>query len=1023
MDRVIRDTCRWAICPPLRGLFRPAVLAACVLGTSVSTGFAQRPFPGASPSQQPAVPSSTSWNMADEDPAPTASGSSQSPALAPVNRALAVEMPTRPTQQPGQQDRVQQVEFNVETILDEELVDIIIEGNHTIQANAILRQIQTQQGRAPSPYQIQQDVTRLLNTRWFLSVKPLYRQTKDGPVLVFQVIERPILRSVEFVGNKKIKTGELQAHTGLTPGHGYDVAANRESVARIKSLYLEKGYRFAKVTLEKGASKDERDVVFRIEEGPKVKVRSISFEGNSFSSSAVLRTKIATKVPIDNLSSYGPGWIGGDYDPEIVKNDVYALKQYYLSLGFFDVDVTVDERVSEADGKVAVRFTIDEGQRYQVGEIDVLGNGVLTRDQLLTDLELASGEFFNARFLRKDVSSMKDQYDERGHVFAKVEPIPQFRQNEPGVVDLLYQIDEDIPRYIGQINIHIRGEHTHTQERVVRNQVHRFLKPGTLASGSDLRMAQQRVQGSPIWERSDPPTFDIRPVDGLDYIPVIASRGQNPEEVLEKHAAELFAEELDRDFEIGTMYLPVSDHEVGRVTLPATVFEDDNPESEVEIRRELRSTGQSTVPMYETVKPEFVFRGQSPDVLPSTGVQLFRGQTPGNVRGQNLDAYGNPVPQDYLSGVSPQGDPFGDAFSNPAPGFVDVNIDVTEGRTGRLMFGVGVNSDAGVVGQLTLQEDNFDLLRFPRSWADVGNGQAFRGAGQSFRLEAVPGSQVSRYLVSWQDPFFLQTDFSLGLSGFYYNRFFDDWTEDRLGGRISLGYVLNRYWSASTALRLENVQVRDFNQAVAPADLVDVAGDNFLSTASFTLAYDTRDNSFNPSRGHNVDFTYEQGFGQFTYPRFDVSGGQYFTVYERPDGFGKHILKFTGQVGWTGDDTPIFERYFAGGYSSFRGFQFRGVTPREGAFAVGGEFLFLGTAEYGLPITASDSIRAVVFSDFGTVEPDAGFEDFRVTAGFGFRMIVPAMGPAPLAFDFAWPIVKQDFDELRVFSFYVGATR
>lgn len=1005
MKSVTKDTRRRAQMPTLRRFMQINVFALCLIGLLTSSLQAQRPFPGSTPE---AGPPAATQKSSIVDPAfkKTAVVEENSAALPGIERALA----TKPPEQRPKAD-VQQVEFSVENILNDDLVGIVIEGNNTIQKNAILHQIETQQGRPPSAHQIQQDVSRLLNTRWFLSVKPFYRQTKNGPVLVFTVIERPILRSVKFVGNDKIKTGELQAQTGLTPGHGYDVSANRESVSRIKSLYMEKGYRFAQVTLEKGAEKSDRDVVFVINEGPKVKVRDINFAGNQEISSRVLKTKIATKVPVDNLAL---GWVGGDYDPEIVRNDVFTLKQYYLGLGYFDVDVQVNESIAPTTGKVTVNFTVAEGPRYKVGNIEVIGNGVISRAQLFGKLELEPGEFFNSRFLRKDVTAMKDQYDDRGHIFAKVEPTPHFRQNETGIVDLTYQIDEDIPRYIGMINIHIRGDHTHTQERVVRNQVHRFLKPGKLASGRDLRMAQSRVTGSPIWERTDPATFDLKPVDGLDYIPVIAQRGQDPEQHVARNAEELFNQVASEDFSLeAKIHSPVNET-VGRVTLPATVFEDEEDAFEVEVSRPLREVPEQKK---LTLDPKIVFRGQSQDFLPAP--------QPNNYRGQNLDRFGNPLPQDYLQGTSPQGDPFGDALSAPAPGFVDVNIDVTEGRTGRLMFGVGVNSDAGVVGQITLQEDNFDILRFPRSWADITNGQAFRGRGQSFRLEAVPGSQVSRYLMSWQDPFFMGSDFSLGLSGFYYNRFYDDWTEDRLGGRISLGYVLNRYWSASTALRLENVDVRDIATGIGPIpqDLEDVRGSNFLSTASFTLSYDTRDNSFNPSKGHNLDFTYEQGFGEFNYPRIDVSGGQYFTVFERPDGLGKHILSFTGQVGWTGDDTPIFERYYAGGYSSFRGFEFRGVTPREGNFEVGGEFMALGSAEYMFPLTATDNIRAVVFSDFGTVEADAGVEDFRLTAGFGLRMVVPAMGPAPLAFDFAWPIMQEESDETRVFSFYVGLTR
>ncbi|MCA8998233.1 MAG: BamA/TamA family outer membrane protein [Planctomycetaceae bacterium] len=921
---------------------------------------------------------------------------------------------------PGQvPSGIQQTEFSVENLLDEPLVDVVIEGNKTILPNAIMRYIETRPGRVASSRMIQQDVTALYNTRWFLSVRPFYRQTEAGPVLVFEVVERPILRSVQFKGNKKVKSSELQAHTGLRRGHGFDVAANLESVERIKQLYREKGYRFAEVILEKGGSKDDRDAVFLITEGPKVKIGDVNFYGNSFSRDGVLKTKISSKTAILWL-------IGGDYDPEIVRNDILALKQYYMNLGFFDVQIEAEEKFYDNNAKVAVNFKIEEGRRYRVREIDVVGNEVIGTQRLLSDLKLSRKEYFNARFLREDVNEMKDQYDDLGRLFATVEPTPRFLEDNPGWVDLVYQIDEDVPRYVGQINIHIRGENPHTKEDVVRLQASRYLIPGTLARGRDMRMAQARINGSGIWDRADPPTFDIKPTSGRDYFPSIATRGQSEDVTIEFTPRERTSLQ-----ETGASTVQIPESVFGHSGLTPFASETPKPVANPTPVGEIpawngrdqwiQQSGPSAPPSQvqpthsgETSRPSL---GLDPDMV-------FRGQSEPMLapRGQSINGYGQQVPQDYMQGVSPQGDPFGDALSAQPPGFVDVNIDVTEGRTGRLMFGVGVNSDAGVVGSLVLQEDNFNILRAPRSFADIINGQAWRGAGQSFRMEAVPGSQVSRYMVSWQDPFFLRTDFSLGVSGFYYNRFFRHWTEDRLGGRLSVGYVLNRYWSVNTALRLEDVKVRDF-VTPAPADLEAVRGDNFLSTGSVTLSYDTRDNAFVPSRGNNLDVTYEQGFGEFNYPRFDVSAGQYFTVYERPDGYGKHILAITSQSGWTGDGTPIFERYYAGGYSSFRGFAFRGVTPYEGNVEVGGNFMALGSVEYMIPITADDNIRTVLFSDFGTVEPDEGFDQFRASAGFGFRLVIPAMGPAPLAFDFAWPIMKEESDRTRVFSFYIGFTR
>jgi outer membrane protein insertion porin family len=918
---------------------------------------------------------------------------------------------------PGGDSAVEPASFSVEELLHEPLADVVVEGNDTIRTDAILRQIQCRPGRPASSRMIQQDVTQLLNTRWFFTVRPKYRSTDTGPVLVFQVVERPILRKVTFNGNKKIKTAELQAHTGLRENAPYDVAANRESVHRIRQLYKDKGYRFADVLLVKGDSPDDREVIFDIIEGPKPKIWDIDFVGNKFCSSGILRTKISSKTV--------KLWIiQGDYDPDLIRNDVLALKQYYMGLGFFDVDVQSEDVLSEDKSKVTLTFHITEGQRYKVEGIEVVGNEVIPRERLLKELKLEPGDYFNERFLKEDVSTMTEMYDEQGRLFAKVVPTPRFRDGEEPLVDLVYEIDEDVPRYIGMINVHIRGDYPHSQEEVVIQQVNRFLKPGRLARSFDLRMAQARVTGSGIWDKQEAPSFDIVPNDGIDYWPHVANRGQDISGIIQQ----VYKEPSDiPDVLAADAPDDVFGHSLAPLALPARQQaasvrarpQEQLPETAVTTlpalpppagRKEISQPRPQTEPPAPNVviDPELVFRGQSPPDF--------------NYRSQSLDAYGLPVPQDFLQRVSPQGDPYGDALSVPPPGFVDVNIDVSEGRTGRLMFGVGVNSDAGLIGSLVLQEDNFNLLRPPTSWEDVLNGQAWRGAGQSLRLEAVPGTQVSRYMATWQDPYFLRSDFSLGLSGYYFNRYYESWTETRMGGRASLGYVLDRYWSTSASLRLEDVEITDV-PAGAPTDLTSVAGSNFLSTGSVGLAYDARDNSFFPTRGNYVNLTYEQAFGDFNYPKADLTASQYFTTYERPDGFGKHILSFTGQVGFTGNQTPIFERFFAGGYSSFRGFYFRGVSPVQNGYRVGGDFMLLGSAEYMVPLTANDNIRAVVFSDFGTVEPDVRLDDFRLTAGFGFRVTIPAMGPAPLAFDFAWPIMKEDYDRLRVFSFYVGFTR
>jgi outer membrane protein insertion porin family len=363
---------------------------------------------------------------------------------------------------------------------------------------------------------------------------------------------------------------------------------------------------------------------------------------------------------------------------------------------------------------------------------------------------------------------------------------------------------------------------------------------------------------------------------------------------------------------------------------------------------------------------------------------------------------------------------FGDVNATPTP----LDVFVQETRTGKFMFGVAVNSDAGVTAQITIDERNFDISRPPTSWDDVLNGTAWRGAGQGFRIEAQPGSQVQRYLVSFTEPYFLNTNVSFSASAFYFDRNYFDWDESRYGGRLGWGYRLTPDLSISGTIGGQNVNV--FNARVLGIPELDRAlGKNDLFTARATLTHDTRDLPFMPTEGHLIEVAFEQGFGSFDYPRGEFEFSQYFMLRERPDGSGRHTLAYTTRFGVSGDDTPIFENYFAGGFSTMRGYEFRGASPIDTTVRVGGQLRWLNTLEYFFPLTADDMIRGTVFVDFGTVERDIDFDEdnFRLAPGLGLRVNVPALGPAPLAFDFAFPLASAPGDEEQVFSFFFGAMR
>jgi outer membrane protein insertion porin family len=357
---------------------------------------------------------------------------------------------------------------------------------------------------------------------------------------------------------------------------------------------------------------------------------------------------------------------------------------------------------------------------------------------------------------------------------------------------------------------------------------------------------------------------------------------------------------------------------------------------------------------------------------------------------------------------------------------LDLVPTVEETQTGRLMFGVGINSNAGVVGNIVIDERNFDLFRIPDSWEEVRNFSGFRGGGQQLRIEAVPGNQLQRYMITFREPYLFDSMVSFGASGFLFTRQYFGWNEERIGGKISLGYQFPYRPDLSTTLSIGGQNVEVFDPRVpSPQAVTDVLGNNALYTARLSLTHDTRDSAFLATEGHLWEVAYEQAFGDFTYPRGTFEMKQYFHTMERADGSGRHVLSFTGQLGLSGDDTPVFENFYAGGFSTIRGFDFRGASPRQYNVAIGGRLQLLGSVEYMVPLTPDDMLRAVVFCDTGTVEEeiDIDADNFRVAPGVGLRITVPALGPAPIALDLAVPVAHAGGDDIQNFAFFMGFSR
>jgi outer membrane protein insertion porin family len=358
-----------------------------------------------------------------------------------------------------------------------------------------------------------------------------------------------------------------------------------------------------------------------------------------------------------------------------------------------------------------------------------------------------------------------------------------------------------------------------------------------------------------------------------------------------------------------------------------------------------------------------------------------------------------------------------------------VLVEVEETNTGSFALGGAVSSDSGVVGRIALTQRNFDITDTPDSFGDLFSGRAFRGGGQTLQVEALPGDRSETYSISLSEPYLFETDYSGSGSIYYRSRDYRQYDEVRVGARLGLGRRFGTLWTGGVSLRVEGIELEDIEED-RPVDIFEVEGSNHITGIGFTLSRNTLDDPYRPTRGAATRAGIEQVGalgGDFTFTSIDAEHRVFIPL--RRDYLDRAtVLSLTTRVGYIPqgqDDVPIFERYYLGG-QSFRGFDFRTVSPKgirndtgeQGDDPIGGTWLFFAGLELNQPIF-EDTLSLVFFVDTGTVLEEPGFEDYRVSVGVGIRFYVPQLSPAPLAFDFGFPILDADLDEDRLFTFSI----
>lgn len=847
--------------------------------------------------------------------------------------------------------------------------------------------------------------------------------------LIDEGMKQHVLKT-RFSGNTVVSSARLKSLVSEKPGVLYfiggDFSRERldDDVTKLLEYYRNLGYFDARIDREYeegnwygGLGRDNAwiTVHFIIDEGPRYRIRNFLFEGNRVLSSDTLRDMLNVKA--------------GDYfNQSELEGDRIKLANAYQDIGYVRAEVTPSQIFTEKEAEIDVRYRIDEDYRYRIKDIVIQYEGDESRtkssvvmnlldfapSQIAVGPKIRSSEvnlqrsgYFNDKPSDGPLPSISIVPEEENLYFSQVTAADGTRETAPSVDEYIAtkkekkgttflglkslsfgktdSADSDSGISSDSIKSPTHKEQSGGREgsaqkpvadpgdsplpsygsSIVRGQMRENI-PTSFSNSTTIPGSSYTQSGSSAWNGS---SYISYPSSGTANKYADTSKYNNSAE------ADTSAPPLATAM-AGPGNTPGGDNLPGLYS--GTINGDINP-SQVE---------------YNAVAPGF-----------STGRDAV---FPGSQQQQYLDSQvGNGAGTDPIRNAT-------------------VIARIMEGRTGMLQASVGVNSNYGLIGNVSYTERNFDILRWPTAfWRSDGWADAFRGGGQIFRVEASPGTSLQRYSVSWDVPYVFDSRFNFGVTGLYADRYYDDWYETRAGGDLRLGRSWTNRFSTTLNLGLYDVRIYRPSTEIVP-DLNDVLGHNAQYSVGLTASYDTRNHPYMPSQGYVISATAEQVLGAYSYPRLSYDARTYFTLHKRADGSGKKVLGLRSAAGWSGDNAPIYDRFFGGGYSNLRGFEYRGVTPRFGAthYGIGGKFEFYNSAELLVPISGGDELQLAFFVDSGTVAENINkWGNYRVAPGVGLRIAIPMLGPAPLAIDFAFPVSKSDEDDTEVFSFSIVGSR
>jgi outer membrane protein insertion porin family len=380
-----------------------------------------------------------------------------------------------------------------------------VTGNKRIETDAIERVIRVKAGDVLLPGEISKDIKSIYKMGYFEDIRVESEDSPGGKIIIFHVKEKPTIRKITFSGNTVFNDEKLRKNLSISTGSILNIFTIMSNIDQLKIMYKEKNYQQVKIDYKVHELKhNQADVEFIIKEGEKLKIKKITFIGNTTFSDKKLKKLIKTseKGFFSWLTS------SGELNREDLNQDAARIDAFYHTQGF--IHAKVADPVVDFEGKwIYITFKIDEGERYKVGTIDIEGDLIKPKAQLMPHLLISTEPYFNQETVRKDVLHLTDLYADAGYAYADISPLTR-EDKKDHLVDITYQIKKHEKVYFE--NIEIAGN-TRTRDKVIRRE---------------LRIYEQELYSSSRLKRS------VRNLNRLDYfenVKVETPKGSAPDKM------------------------------------------------------------------------------------------------------------------------------------------------------------------------------------------------------------------------------------------------------------------------------------------------------------------------------------------------------------------------------------------------------------------------------------------------------------------------------------------------------------